>query len=54
MTPKEYERLKHAYHVAGKRAKGKAAGTSEQIAYEDAKRRYHRAGEELQRGRQRG
>lgn len=54
MTPGEYARLKHAYHVAGQRAKGKKAGSVEQVAYEDAKRRYHRAGEELARARQRG
>ena len=51
MTIKEYERLKHAYHVAGKRARGKAAGSKEQKEYEVAKREYHRAGEELRRGR---
>jgi hypothetical protein len=54
MTSKEeYERLKHAYHVAGKRARGKAAGSKEQKEYETAKRAYHRAGEELQRARSR-
>ncbi len=49
MTKPEYDRLKHDYHIAGQRAKGKKAGSKEQVAYEEAKRRYHRAGEELQR-----
>ncbi len=49
MTTEEYKALKHAYHVAGQRAKGTKAGSKEQLAYEEAKRRYHRAGEELQR-----
>ncbi len=53
MTKAEYESLKHAYHVAGKRARGTAAGSKEQKAYEAAKRAYHRAGEELQRARNR-
>jgi len=47
----EYQRLKRAYHTAGKRAKGKETGTDEQLAYEEAKHRYHRAGEELRRER---
>lgn len=54
VTREEYERLKHAYHVAGKRARGKASGSKEQKEYESAKRAYHRAGEELQRAKQRG
>lgn len=49
MTREEYERLKHVYHVTGKRALGKRAGSVEQIAYETAKREFHRAGEELRR-----
>jgi hypothetical protein len=53
MTQGEYDRLKHAYHVAGKRAKGTPAGSKEQVAYEDAKHRYHRAGAELRRAKQR-
>ena len=53
MTKEEYERLKHAYHVAGKRARGTKAGSQEQKDYEAAKRAYHRAGEELQRARNR-
>lgn len=53
MTKEEYERLKHAYHVAGKRARGAVAGSKEQKEYEVAKRAYHRAGEELQRAKQR-
>ena len=51
MTSADYQRLKRAYHTAGKRAKGKEAGTAEQLAYEEAKHRYHRAGEELRRER---
>lgn len=50
MTRVEYERLKLAYQNAGKRARGKKAGSKEQMAYEEAKHRYHRAGEELRRG----
>ena len=50
MTRAEYDRLKLAYQTAGKRARGKKAGSKEQIAYEEAKHRYHRAGEELRRG----
>jgi len=49
MTNKEYERLKRLYYIAGQRAKGKAVGSAEQRAYDEAKHRYHRAGEELQR-----
>lgn len=52
MTPDEYKRLKHAYHIAGERAKGTKAGSKEQLAYEESKRRYHRAGKELARARQ--
>ncbi len=50
MTRAEYDRLKAEYQKAGKRAKGKKAGSKEQVAYEEAKHRYHRAGEELRRG----
>lgn len=49
MTRKEYEAIKHRYHVLGKRAAGKAAGSKEQQEYEKAKNEYHRAGEELRR-----
>lgn len=50
MTRAEYDKLKIAYQTAGKRARGKKAGSKEQVAYEEAKHRYHRAGEELRRG----
>ena len=51
MTRPEYDKIKAAYHAAGKRAKGAKAGTKEAVAYEEAKHRYHRAGEELRRGK---
>lgn len=54
MDVKTYEALKHRYHVAGKRAAGKPPGSKEQRDYEIAKREYHRAGEELRRGRASG
>lgn len=34
MTQQEYDRLKHLYHVAGKRARGKENGSPEQKEYE--------------------
>jgi hypothetical protein len=46
-----YDRAKRAYRSAGKAALGKPAGAVEQRAYEERKREYHRAGEELRRAR---
>ena len=46
---KDYMRVKQKFAQLGRRAQGKPSSSAEYIAYEKAKREYHRAGEALRR-----